>query len=130
MAQKRVLVIGAILLAAGIGAPTTAFLAPGGATSEPHTPEVEATVAPLPAESAAPVSAALTLPRTSASPVPPGAGLRTRPSPDRSALPDPQVQTSATRDPRPPLDVPPADAVPDAVPPPPLPVGDRDPADQ
>jgi hypothetical protein len=51
MEQKRVLVVGAILVAAGIGAPTTAMLTQGGALPESATPAVEATT-PAPPEPA------------------------------------------------------------------------------
>jgi hypothetical protein len=100
MAQKRVLVIGAILLAAGIGAPSTAFLAPGGSLSEPRSPEVQAPAAPpaddLDPETPADSVSATPTPRRTAAAVapPPGAGTTSLPVPVHTAA-KPTVSSTA-----------------------------------
>jgi hypothetical protein len=141
MSQKRVLVVGSILLAAGIGAPTTAFLVPGGVLSDPQVRVVEEpapkheSVVPAPSEPAdlrrpKIVPSRATAATTVTTPKP------ARPEPSRTGVVQP-VRPEPPRDPRPPStddgDPPPRVidlSQPDTAPPVPLPSDDRDTADQ
>jgi hypothetical protein len=141
MSQKRVLVIGSILLAAGIGAPTTAFLVPGGVLSDPQVRVVEEpapkheSVVPAPSEPAEVRPPKIIVPRrataaTTTTPKP------APPAPSRTGVVQP-IRPEPPRDPRPPStgdEEPPPRVIdlsqPDTAPPVPLPSDDRDTADQ
>jgi hypothetical protein len=96
MGQKRFLVCGAILVAAGIGAPTTAYLGSGGALSEPPTPAVEDTTPVVPPEPAEiPVGTTVTTapePVASSSPRRVGAGTQVPPHTGIEPPPAPRAQ--------------------------------------
>jgi hypothetical protein len=104
MGQKRFLVCGAILVAAGIGAPTTAFLGSGGALSEPRTPAVEDTapvVPPEPAEIPAEIPVGTTVttaPEPVASSSPRRVGAGTVVPPHTGVEPPPGPRTQQTQD--------------------------------
>jgi hypothetical protein len=145
MAQKRVLVVGAVLVAAGVGAPTAAMLTQGGAPSEARTPVVDATTPeapPAPEPAGAPVEVAApvaeqtppaTAPRRArAAEVPSHLGSEDLPPREPAAAPPPTTTTSTTT--AAPPDPPAAPAAPSPVAtqpePPPMPTFEPDPADE
>jgi hypothetical protein len=110
MAHKRVLVLGAVLVAAGIAVPTTAILTQDGALSEPRTPVVEPTTPAPPEPPEVPVavtSPTVEPPATSTAPRRVRAGeevpshLGQGDSPPRRRPADP-TEPPATRTPAPP----------------------------